>query len=403
MKKIVFILAFLWAATSIAQNKAVAVTEVVDKEDKVSYAIEVMVRTKLTAAISKKQGYTAYDRVDLQSIMTEQNFQRTGLVDEATIKKLGEMTGASLVMIPEVVLSDDGKIYVAVKMLDVSSAQTMMVSDQLMGNASIEVEEGCLALVTKVLGMKSENVTPVGSSDKPITLFGYITIFPSDIGEFQTLPAQLLSAINKKATYGYDTWRLPTADELSIMRANSNMIPNFKNADYLCADSTVGGFARLVTTEPTKSVRDEARKKTLYDLLCIPHDEYWRILEEERILFCVRNTDDVFDSYGGLIIYQNASIPTEKQMLIFRSHLTSDERSEYFVVSNNDGNVDTDYRFDDGYFSYLKVKAKRYNDASLTWRIIQHKYDSERQLAYVILYYNFPSEEIIRKEMLKYY
>lgn len=70
-----------------AQNKAVAITEVVDKEDKVPYAVEIMVRTRLTAAISMKQGYNAYDRVDLQTLVTEHNFQRTGLVDDATIKK----------------------------------------------------------------------------------------------------------------------------------------------------------------------------------------------------------------------------------------------------------------------------------------------------------------------------
>ena len=108
MKRIIFLFALLYGATLMAQNKAVAVTEVVDKEDKVSYATEIMVRTRLTAAISMKQGYTAYDRVDLQSIMSEQNFQRTGLVDDATIKRLGEMTGASLILIPEVAMSDDG-------------------------------------------------------------------------------------------------------------------------------------------------------------------------------------------------------------------------------------------------------------------------------------------------------
>ena len=231
-----------------AQNKAVAVTEVVDKEGKVSYAIEIMVRTRLTAAISMKQGYTAYDRVDLQSIMSEQNFQRTGLVDDATIKRLGQMTGASLILIPEVAMSDDGKIYVAVKMLDVTTAQTMMATGELMGSSSEEVEEGCRALTAKVLGVRSGSSSTAAASDKPVTLFGYLHVFPTDLGEFQTLPTQLMSAINKNASYGYDSWRLPTTEELSIMRANSHLIPNFRNTDYLCSDSSVKGLARLVTT-----------------------------------------------------------------------------------------------------------------------------------------------------------
>lgn len=252
--------------TLMAQNKAVAITEVVDKEDKVPYAVEIMVRTRLTAAISMKQGYNAYDRVDLQTIMAEHNFQRTGLVDDATIKKLGEMTGASLVLIPEVAASDDGKIYVAVKMLDVMTAQTMMSTGQLMGSSSNEVDEGCRLLVEKVLGNGVTTSSISAPTDEPVTLYGYLHVFPKDVGEFKTLPEQLLQAINKSSQYGYDSWRLPTTEELSIMRANSDLIPNLKNADYLCSDSSNGGYARLVTTDASVEQR-KLRKKAIYNLL----------------------------------------------------------------------------------------------------------------------------------------
>lgn len=266
MKKILTLLLLLYGTTLMAQNKAVAITEVVDKEDKVPYAVEIMVRTRLTAAISMKQGYNAYDRVDLQTIMSEHNFQRTGLVDDATIKKLGEMTGASLVLIPEVAASDDGKIYVAVKMLDVTTAQTMMSTGQLMGSSSNEVDEGCLLLVEKVLGNGVSTSSISAPTDEPITLYGYLHVFPKDVGEFKALPEQLLSAINNQGQYGYDSWRLPTIEELSIMRANSDLIPNLKNADYLCSDSSNGGYARLVTTDSSVKQR-ELRKKAIYNLL----------------------------------------------------------------------------------------------------------------------------------------
>lgn len=266
MKKILTLLLLLYGTTLMAQNKAVAITEVVDKEDKVPYAVEIMIRTRLTAAISMKQGYNAYDRVDLQTIMSEHNFQRTGLVDDATIKKLGEMTGASLVLIPEVAASDDGKIYVAVKMLDVTTAQTMMSTGQLMGSSSNEVDEGCRLLVEKVLGNGVSTSSISAPTDEPITLYGYLHVFPKDIGEFKALPEQLLSAINNQGLYGYDSWRLPTIEELSIMRANSDLIPNLKNADYLCSDSSNGGYARLVTTDSSVKQR-ELRKKAIYNLL----------------------------------------------------------------------------------------------------------------------------------------
>ena len=304
MKKVMFfVLALLSGAALAAQNKAVAITEVVDKEDKVPYAVEVMVRTKLTSAISRKQGYTAYDRVDLQSIMAEQNFQRTGLVDDSTIKKLGEMTGASLVLIPEVAYSDDGKIYVAVKMLDVTTAQTMMTTGQLMGSASEDVEDGCRILAAKVLGEQTVESNSSASADEPVTLFGYLHVFPIDIGEFQALPEQLLSAINKSMQYGYDSWRLPTTEELSIMRVNANLIPNFKNADYLCSDSSNRGYARLVTTEKKSAV--ERRREAIFNLLGVTEDSNQYVITDDYVLYLDMTRDSDFSirraAYGDYV------------------------------------------------------------------------------------------------------
>ena len=290
--------------------QTVAVTEVIDKEDKVSLMIKTMVRTNLTKAISNKQGYSAYDRVDLSSIMGEHNFQRTGFVNDETIKKLGEMAGADLVMIPEVAKNDDGQIYVSVKMLDVTTAKTMFVDGQSMGSSTTEVESGCLKLVTKILDDKQSSSNSMLIADSAVTLFGYLHIYPKDLGEFQSLPAQLLNAINKQGDYGFDSWRLPTEEELTIMRASSSSIPNFKNADYLCSDSPKRGIARLVTTE--KSIKEkraieeaearerarlrrmraeksrEIRKKAIFNLLGVysNYDEYF--ISSDGV-YCTRN------------------------------------------------------------------------------------------------------------------
>lgn len=400
MKKIFFLFALLYGATLMAQNKAVAVTEVVDKEDKVSYATKMMVRTRLTAAISMKQGYTAYDRVDLQSIMSEQNFQRTGHVDDATIKRLGEMTGASLILIPEVAMSDDGKIVVAVKMLDVTTAQTLMSTDELMGNSSAEVEEGCRALTAKVLGVRSGSSSTTVAADEPVTLFGYIHVFPTDIGEFQTLPAQLLSAINKKATYGYDSWRLPTTEELSIIRTNSHLIPNLKNADYLCSDSSTGGLVRLVTTELPKDQRIKARHKAICNLLKISESDHnnWIMLETERKLFTVQLAGRVFDRDGLINSYGDASIPTPDQLSIFINSISNQYNGCFFVCLFDD-NVKC-FESESG---SLKAYAIQYR--ATCWYEVTIKYsdgDTDDRVA-IIQFYNYPSEDAIQQEMQKYY
>lgn len=95
----------------------------VDKENKIGYGVKVMLRSKLSAAITNTPGYEGYDRVDISSIMSEQNFQRTGMVSDAQIKKLGEMTGASYILLSEAVELDAAHLYIMAKILEVETAK----------------------------------------------------------------------------------------------------------------------------------------------------------------------------------------------------------------------------------------------------------------------------------------
>ena len=101
--------------------KKVAILETVDKAGDVPYGVKLQVRMNLTYAISNTPGYDGYDRVDMASIMGEQNFQRTGMVSDAQIKKLGEMTGAQYVLIAEAALYDAQNIIITAKVLDVET------------------------------------------------------------------------------------------------------------------------------------------------------------------------------------------------------------------------------------------------------------------------------------------
>lgn len=396
MKKILTLLLLLYGSTLMAQNKAVAITEVVDKEDKVPYAVEIMVRTRLTAAISMKQGYNAYDRVDLQTLVTEHNFQRTGLVDDATIKKLGEMTGASLVLIPEVAASDDGKIYVAVKMLDVTTAQTMMSTGQLMGSSSDEVDEGCRLLVEKVLGNGVSTSSISAPTDEPVTLYGYLHIFPKDVGEFKTLPEQLLSAINKSSQYGYDSWRLPTIEELSIMRANSDLIPNLKNADYLCSDSSNCGYARLVTTDASVEQR-RLHKKAIYNLLetedCIICDS---------IAVAAKRVDIL--SYLGYQL-RSDQYPSQKFHTTFRIDLIQ-KYSKLFKIHARYGYLIDEQVEYDGTITFIHLRFINSDGTESTTLLakdwikgMSYDYINYTGSYLVMLVAELPSEEAIQQEM----
>lgn len=259
MKKILFtLLLSVVLFPLIAQPRKVAITEVYDKSGYVDEVTKSMIRTRLTRAISSKQGYMALERVDVSSILNEHGFQQTGLVDASTAQQLGRMTGANLILVTEAMMRGTAQVYVTAKMIDVTTGQITITEDCLMYTSSID--KGCDELANKIFGSSvggGSFGSASGGSGQVVTLYNYLRVFPSDIGEFQSSPATLIAHINNANTHGYNTWRLPTSEELSVMRAAASQIPGFRNASYMTSDRQNPGVVRLVTTEEQTSVRQQ--------------------------------------------------------------------------------------------------------------------------------------------------
>ena len=158
MKKILIILLSVLSLSLMAQNnvKKVAILETVDKEGNVPYGVKLQVRMNLTYAINRTPGYEGLDRVDMASIMGEQNFQRTGMVNDAQIKKLGEMTGAQYVLIAEAAIYDAQNIIITAKVLDVETGGVANSAPPAFANKDPEkMQAACVTLAQKLLGKKA--------------------------------------------------------------------------------------------------------------------------------------------------------------------------------------------------------------------------------------------------------
>lgn len=166
MKKLFIILLSVLSLTAFAQNdvKRVAILETVDKEDKVNYGMELMLRAALSDAVTRTPGYEGYDRVDLKSITGEQSFQRTGMVSDSDIKKIGVMTGAQFVLVAEAAQLDQSHIIITAKILDVETARLTNTAFEMMGTASDEMKEGCGKLAAALLGVSIAGGGKGGSS-----------------------------------------------------------------------------------------------------------------------------------------------------------------------------------------------------------------------------------------------
>ena len=154
---------FLFLSLTVVANenvRKVAILETVDKVGDVPYGIKLQVRMSLTYAISNTPGYEGFDRVDMSSIMGEQNFQRTGMVSDAQIKKLGEMTGAQYVLIAEAALYDAQNIIITAKVLDVETGGVANSAPPAWAGKDPEkMQAACVTLAQKLLDVASDRRT----------------------------------------------------------------------------------------------------------------------------------------------------------------------------------------------------------------------------------------------------
>lgn len=140
----------LWAQSG-TPTKKVAILEVVDRDNTVNYGVKLLLRTTLARAITQTQGYEGYERVDMEAIQGEQDFQRTGMVSDEQIKRLGVMTGADYVLVAEVAKIDAANMLVTAKILDVETAKLERTDYEQMGMSSKEMSEGCRKIARRLL------------------------------------------------------------------------------------------------------------------------------------------------------------------------------------------------------------------------------------------------------------
>lgn len=139
-------------------TKKVAILEVVDKEGMLSYSQKVLLRSTMARAIANREGYEAYDRTDVDAIMSEHEFQRSGLVSESEIRTLGEMTGVSLILVTEGVLVGNDKLFVSAKIINIETEKVEMMDNITVGLNSEEIRTGCETLVKRMIGVSASTM-----------------------------------------------------------------------------------------------------------------------------------------------------------------------------------------------------------------------------------------------------
>lgn len=163
-KTLIFVLLSVISTTLFGQQKKIALLEprVGEGSTGVTGMEKAMVRGELRKAIVNHTGYEAFTRADIDKLMAEQDFQRTGMVSDDQIKKIGIMSGADYICV-STLNKTNTEFYLEAYLVNVESAQISNPASQygeLNGGKLANMLPVCQALAQELLG----TISPVVSS-----------------------------------------------------------------------------------------------------------------------------------------------------------------------------------------------------------------------------------------------
>ena len=134
LKSILIILLSMLSLTAFAQQKKVAVYVTGQQTD-----VNKVLGDKLVEAFAKSGKYIAIERTAsfLAELGKEQNYQRTGAVDDNELSRLGKQFGVQLVCVADI-SEVFGQKYVSARLIDVESAEVVNTSNTNSNLSSID-------------------------------------------------------------------------------------------------------------------------------------------------------------------------------------------------------------------------------------------------------------------------
>ncbi len=267
MKKLLIILLSALSLTAVAQQKKVAVYVTGQQT-----GINKVLGDQLVAAFAKSGKYIAIERTAsfLAELGKEQNYQRTGAVDDNELSRLGKQFGVQLVCVADV--SDVfGEKYVSTRLIDVESAEVINTSNATSKLSSMSELLNLTAKLAQELTsktvqekaaealLKQQEYAQEEKELKSMIDNGYIKIsnLYATISYSSVQWSDAKSIASKCRIGGFSDWRIPTVTELNVVgkgikkyKTESSFYPNIEKQlraisignDFWTSDGTFGSY-----------------------------------------------------------------------------------------------------------------------------------------------------------------
>ena len=226
------------------------------------------------------KGAEIVERTSVDKILQEQKFQNSRFTNTDMVA-LGEMLNVSLIIVGDINVVME-QYNVDVRVVNVQTGTTVAkdgtsfstggsyrdmmkeLGERLSKSLELEIEKFQISSDRNSNGNNNDNngkasVLPKNMTTKitednskrertdVVVLEGFLKLYPEDLGEFSSEPSWLIKLINQQERYGYNSWRLPTQEELDLIRSNGYLSGN----KYMTKDDP-SGVLMLVTTEKQK-------------------------------------------------------------------------------------------------------------------------------------------------------
>lgn len=283
-------------------------------------------------------GYTMVERTQIDKVIEEQGFQRSRMT-QAQMVRVGEILNVSKIVVGDInyvfgqYQVDARVINVETGTIAATEGATFATSSYRSSMQSVAQKLASKIAITSgstVPATQTATATPRKRTSVEV-LYGYLKIFPNELGTFQAEPTSVISQINAQAQHGYNNWRIPTNEELSLLRANNYL----GSGEYMTKEKK-NGIVLLVSSgkdfATLQSEKEQERKAYLQSRglvdLGLPSGTLWRdknengghsfrqIYDIERINY--QNNERNLEK-GNLYTYTEAankfgnSIPTKEQ------------------------------------------------------------------------------------------
>ena len=183
MKKVVTIITLFFALMASAEDVKLALLQpLVAQGSADCNPMEInMVRGELRKAFGWQSDFQVLTRTDVDAMLKEHDFQRTGMVDDAQRKQVGVMTGAQYICV-STITKYGTQLYIEAYIVDVETGQMTNPATQY-ANVKNEdystLPDACGALAKEMLGELSGNThrsAKVGTTKTSKSVEGYVDL-----------------------------------------------------------------------------------------------------------------------------------------------------------------------------------------------------------------------------------